>query len=62
MNYRTLYVTVAQVGVAKLNRALLASSVIIPDFGAKILQIAHPVNYSYLPPWCVCVCVCVCVL
>ena len=26
MNYRTLYVTVAQVGVAKLNRALPASS------------------------------------
>ena len=26
MNYRTLYVTVAQVGGAKLNRALPASS------------------------------------
>ena len=26
MNYRTLYVTVVQVGVAKLNRALPASS------------------------------------
>ena len=26
MNYHTLYVTVAQVGVAKLNRALPASS------------------------------------
>ena len=26
MNHRTLYVTVAQVGVAKLSRALLASS------------------------------------
>ena len=21
------------------------------DFGAKILRIAHPVNYSYLPRW-----------
>ena len=21
------------------------------DFGAKILRIAHLVNYSYLPPW-----------
>ena len=24
--------------------------IIFPHFGAKILKIAHPVNYSYLPP------------
>ena len=25
--------------------------IIFPDFRAKIFKIAHPVNYSYLPPW-----------
>ena len=25
--------------------------IIFLDFGAKILKLAHPVNYSYLPPW-----------
>ena len=27
--------------------------IIFLDFWAKILQIAHPVYYSYLPPWLV---------
>ena len=25
-----------------------------PQFRAKILRIAYPVNYSHLPPWCPC--------
>ena len=30
---------------------LLTQLIIFEDFGAKILEIARPVNYSYLPPW-----------
>ena len=37
--------------VAKVNIWPLPTQLIIfPHFWAKIWQIAHPVNYSYLPP------------
>ena len=32
------------------NLILPAQLIIFPDFWAKILRIAHSVNYSYLPP------------
>ena len=33
------------------NWKLPTQLIIFLDFWAKILRIAHPVNYSYLPPW-----------
>ena len=32
----------------------ISKSIIFPEFWAKILGIAHPTNYSYLPPWFFC--------
>ena len=33
------------------NWRLPTQLIIFLDFWAKTLKIAHPVNYSYLPPW-----------
>ena len=33
------------------NWKLPTQLIIFPDFRAKIFKIAHPENYSYLPPW-----------
>ena len=33
------------------NWRLPTQLIIFPDYWAKILKIAHPVNYTYLPSW-----------